>query len=75
MSVRGTNEQHLIEYRKPAGTDQGSGGAGGEASGVAVTTGAPLESGVGGTGGVWRSRREEWDRRHRRLWLRRLIFH
>jgi hypothetical protein len=43
--------------------------------GATVATDAPR--GVGGTGGrgVWRSRREEWDRRHRRLWIRRFIFH
>jgi len=70
MSVRGINEQHRIESSKSADVGQAAAGAGGEASGVAVRTGSPLASGVG----VWRSRREEWDRRHRRLWFRRLIF-
>jgi hypothetical protein len=73
MSFRGTNKQHLIEYRyhvehrSPSREAADSGlrgtGAGGEASGV------------GGTSrGVWRSRREESDRRRRRLWFRRRTF-
>ena len=57
MSFRGTNEQHLIEYREAADTGLVA-GAGGEASSVAMATGAPRS--VGGSGpGVWRSRREE----------------
>ena len=72
MSFRGTNEQHLIEYREAADTGLIA-GAGGEASSVAMATGAPRS--VGGSGaGVWRSRREESDRRRRRLWFRRWTF-
>jgi hypothetical protein len=72
MSFRGTTEQqHLIEY----GADTGKGGAGvdGKASGVAMAAGAPRVIG-GKAQGVWRSRREESDRRRRRLWLRRWTF-
>src|SRR3954447_3166661 len=67
---RATDKVMSQAYRKSVDVGRGGAGAAGEASGEAVTTGA----GVGGASGVWRSRREEWDRRHRRLWLPRLRF-
>jgi hypothetical protein len=73
MSFRETKEQHVVA---PADICLRGAGASGEASGMAVATGGSRTKEVGGTGGaVWRSRREEWDRRHRRLWIRRLLFH
>jgi hypothetical protein len=73
MNFRGTTEQHLIEYREAANIGLGVAGVDGKASGVAMATGAPRV--IGGNGrGVWRSRREESDRRRRRLWFRRWTF-
>jgi hypothetical protein len=73
MSFRETNERHVVE---PAEIGLRGAGASGEACGIAVATGGSRIKDVGGAGGaVWRSRREEWDRRHRRLWIRRLLFH
>ena len=72
MSFRGTTEQHLIEYREAADIGVGGAGVDGKTSGVAMATGAPRV--IGNGRGVWRSRREELDRRRRRLWFRRWTF-